>query len=275
MKDWKNAIVIILTAIGIAVPVWLWNADINSKSLTVRIVTRIPLQPKEQSILPGLQITSDGKMLDNPFLVVIQIKNEGSKPILASDFESAVAITTDSKATFVRAEINNPIPLDLQPSIALDGNSLKLAPMLLNVNDTFSIAAITSGAAPVLKSKARIAGISNIEMDDATIVGVSNIDRVVMLLKSLAHLVVAAVIINVLVERRIRPVSVLTTKEGLPISGKAAALILLLSTSPALSSIEMLLSSYDMQGAFYTWLSYFSLMILAFVFAHYINVERE
>ncbi|MCX5870196.1 MAG: hypothetical protein NTY00_06115 [Deltaproteobacteria bacterium] len=167
--DWKFFLTLFIALAGIAIPVWLWQADLSSKSLSVKLNTRVSLQPKEQESLPGIEISVDGSRLENPHLVVFEVTNDGSKPILATDFESPLDIRLESKTSFVRSQVTGTIPKDIEATILSERQRISLKPTLLNPKDTIAITAITSGASPIFVYNARVVGISHVSLEDSTI----------------------------------------------------------------------------------------------------------
>lgn len=216
--DWKFFLTLLITLVGVAVPVWLWQADQNSKSLSVQLITRIALQPKEQESIPGIEISVDGSRLEKPHLVVIVIQNNGSKPISATDFESPVQIRLESESSFVRASVTNQVPKDIEAILSTERQSVSLNPTLLNPRDEISITAITSGAPPIFNTKARIFGISNIVMEDSTTEKPNKIKLALLLLWSILSLIGYSLMTDVL----------FNTKGG-HLRQRAAALIALIT----------------------------------------------
>jgi hypothetical protein len=86
--DLKYLLMLVLTAAGIGVPVWLWFADQTAKSVSVQLVSQVPLYPNNRDAVVGLQITIDGVSLIDPYLSVLKIVNEGGKPVATADFEA-------------------------------------------------------------------------------------------------------------------------------------------------------------------------------------------
>jgi len=130
--DWKFLLTLLATVAGVAVPVWLWQADQSSKSLSIKLATRISIQPKEQGTISGVEISVDGARLVNPHLVVLEIRNNGSKPIPAADFESPVKINVVSETKLVRANITDKVPKDIEAALVSDSEGMSLKPTLLN-----------------------------------------------------------------------------------------------------------------------------------------------
>jgi hypothetical protein len=167
--DWKYLVTLFAAVAGIAVPVWLWRTDLVSHSVKVKIISQTALQPDGVSAVSGLKISVDGKELEAPYLTVIDIKNDGARPILATDFETPLEIKTFEKVKTARARVTATAPKDLLPIITSNDDVLKLQPLLLNPNDSVTIAFVTSGGLPNFSARGRIAGISVVELEDSTL----------------------------------------------------------------------------------------------------------
>ena len=166
--DWKFLLTIIATVAGVAVPVLLWRADLDSRSLHFRLVSQTSLRPDGKSQLAGLQISIDGVNLESPYLSVLELSNSGSKPIIGSDFESPIELRVNAESKVVRANVTATNPKNLEAKIETSLASIKIMPLLLNPNDSITVAIITSGAIPEFASSARIAGIHAVPVVDAT-----------------------------------------------------------------------------------------------------------
>jgi hypothetical protein len=162
--DWKYLVTLFAAVAGIAVPVWLWRTDLVSHSVKVKIISQTALQPDGVSAVSGLKISVDGKELEAPYLTVIDIKNDGARPILATDFETPLEIKTFEKVKTARARVTATAPKDLLPIITSNDDVLKLQPLLLNPNDSVTIAFV-----PNFSARGRIAGISVVELEDSTL----------------------------------------------------------------------------------------------------------
>lgn len=162
--DWKFVIMLIVTIVGVGVPIWLWYADQSSHSLQVSIVSQTALQPNELNSVSGLKLSIDGRELKAPYLTVVNIKNDGAKPIPISDFEGPLEIKSIEQVKIVRAQQAETYPKNLQPIITSTPNLVKLKPLLLNSNDSITVAILTTGEPPTFSVRARIAGIPSVEL---------------------------------------------------------------------------------------------------------------
>lgn len=163
--DWKFFVTLLATVAGLAVPVWLWQFDLNAKSLTVRIVSSVPLQSPSANSIPDLQISIEGEPVDNPVISTLEIANDGAKPIPTSDFESDIELQISEVSKIIRAKVAEVEPEDLKATVSVDGQSVRLKPLLLNPNDKVTLSVLTSGAIPEFSPRARIAGVPSIKFD--------------------------------------------------------------------------------------------------------------
>lgn len=161
--DWKFVVATIVGLAALVIPVWLWQFDLQSKALVVQLVSSTALSPQTSSI-KELKISLDGIVVEQPTLSILEILNEGAKPIATSDFESSINITTSDSSKILRARIVDSTPPDLKPIIALNQQSIEIKPLLLNPRDRFTIAILTSGESPNFSAMARISAISQIQL---------------------------------------------------------------------------------------------------------------
>jgi hypothetical protein len=166
--DWKFFLGTVVAVAGIAATIYVWRADLSSKAVTVRTVSRTALQPQQASGVQGLRVLIDNNQLMSPWLVVVEVKNTGIRPISASEFESPLEITAGTDSTIIRAQLTSTAPRDIQPRIAVEQGTLKISPLLLNPDDTITIAAIADRGAPTISARSRIAGVSSITVQDDT-----------------------------------------------------------------------------------------------------------
>lgn len=153
---------------AIVVPIWIWRSDLSSRSLHFRLAAQTALQPEEKNVVKGLKISVDGLELESPFLSVIELINDGTRPIPSSDFESPIELHLESKSFIARANVTATSPQGLAAELVVDRQSVRLKPLLLNSRDVVTIAIITSGEPPKFSSRARISGVTEVRLEDAT-----------------------------------------------------------------------------------------------------------
>ena len=104
--------------------------------------------------------------MESPYLSSLEFKNVGAKPISTADYETGISISISPKVQIVTARISTTKPVDLNPRLKIESNKIAIEPLLLNPNDSISLAVISSGPPPVYSAHGRIAGISRIEVLD-------------------------------------------------------------------------------------------------------------
>jgi hypothetical protein len=154
------------TIVGVIVAVWIWRADLNSHSLQARIASQVILQPDNASSINGLQVSIDGAALKSPYLSVLELSNDGNKPISSSDFEAPLEIRIVEGAVIARAQVTETKPKDIEATLSWDTQVIKLKPLLLNPNDVITISILTSGKKPEFSTRSRIAGISLVPINE-------------------------------------------------------------------------------------------------------------
>ena len=261
--DWKYIAILLATLAGVAVPVGLWQADQSSKSLSIKLAARISIQPKEQGAISGIEILVDGIRLVNPHLVVFEIQNNGSKPILSADYESPVQINVVSETKFVRSNITGKTPKDIDVILVTGLQGISVKPTLLNPGDTISVTAITSGDPPTFQSKARIVGIANVVLEDGTTKRPSKIKLVILLLGSVLSFIIFWLMSESVVN-----------ENGVLLRRRAAAFVGIVAFFAAATTQLMFLDEAEIQGFWYYMLYYLILMIPASVLASVLNRSR-
>ena len=167
--DWKFWLVLAATLAGVLVPVWLWRADLGARSLHFRKISQTSLQPPDAAKTLDLRVSLAGAELSTPFLTVLELTNDGAKPVPSSDFETPIEVSPSNKATIVRASVTGTMPRELTPSLSVEAGAMRMKPLLLNPGDSITIAVLTTGEPPVLISRARVAGVSSVPILDEQI----------------------------------------------------------------------------------------------------------
>lgn len=167
--DWKFFLTLAITIASVAVPVWLWQIDLSSKTLSLTVKSTVELQPKGIDSLDGIQLSVDGKALEAPYVSVLEFSNSGSRPIVTSDFEGPIRISTENPSKLVKVRITSSNPPSLEPALSLADGVFLLQPLLLNPGDTIRITVVAAGAKPVFTARARVAGVTEISIVDVQV----------------------------------------------------------------------------------------------------------
>lgn len=167
--DWKFIVGLLIALAGVVVPIWLWQMDRGAHSLKLQLVSSVSLSVEKKIAIPELKISLDGKEIENPVLSVLELINNGSKPIPSADFESPISLMIDSGAHIIKARVIEATPKDLNVTLDTTSSAIKISPMLLNPGDKISLSVLTAGPDGVqFFPQSRIAGISKINYQNQT-----------------------------------------------------------------------------------------------------------
>ena len=163
--DWKFALTSLLAVAALALPTYLWQADLSAHSLTVRLVSSSSLELPSDSKIHDLQIIVNGAKIEAPYIYSLSLTNTGSKPIPSGDFETPILIRTVNNAKLITAQVTESEPADIPAKILIEENQLKILPFLSNPKDRVTITLVSSGPLD-LKTQARIAGVRDVGFED-------------------------------------------------------------------------------------------------------------
>lgn len=157
-KHWKWLIPIV---ISIIVPVWQGKLFEKTKSLSFEIKSITPLITSQPSNIAELKIIFKNKLIESPYLTMLSITNNGDIPIIKSDYEGPLLIST-SQPNVIKADITDRNPNNMDAKITWDTEKILLAPTLLNAGDSITMQVLTSGNKPQFLTQGRILGIHKI-----------------------------------------------------------------------------------------------------------------
>ncbi|PMV27246.1 MULTISPECIES: hypothetical protein [unclassified Pseudomonas] len=164
--DWKYFTTLAIGVVGLAIPFYFSQAELNSHSLTLRLVTSSGLQEPVYSELHDLQITVNGTQIKSPYISSLVLINTGSKPIASSDFETPIMLSS-RYSKLISAQITGTEPDDIPAKILLEDGKLKIPAFLSNPKDQIKITLVSSGMPDFLVG-ARIAGVKEVVYEDQT-----------------------------------------------------------------------------------------------------------
>ena len=161
--DWKFIATTVIAIAALAAP----QIDLSSRSLAVRLLATSSLQPAVN--IQNLQISLNGQNVESPYISTIELVNNGSKPILSSDFDGALQIRMANDAKLISAEITSTTPKNIPAQVTTSGNGAAISPFLSNPIDSITFATITSVPRPEFEVRARIVGINDVGLEDNTV----------------------------------------------------------------------------------------------------------
>jgi len=164
-KDWGFAEVLIAVLFGVIGAGWaLWERYRNRKDLRYSLLYNASLVTVREEAKERIQILFDNQLIANARLAVIKLLNQGRIPITSSDFEEPITVSMGSNAEVLAADIVELEPEYLTPSVTVENNEIKIAPLLLNEGDSFTIRAIGSRFDDTIDLTSRITGVKEIRM---------------------------------------------------------------------------------------------------------------
>ena len=167
LLNWSS-LTFIATIAGLAVPIWLWRADLNAKSLSFQLASQVPLTTETAGTIRGLEVLMDGIKIQSPTLSVVTLVNDGKKPLPTADFEAPLELRVLEGSSVVRAEVTSTHPKDVEAKITWDKKVVRFTPVLLNPDETITVSILSEGAKPTFSPRARVIGVSSVEFIDST-----------------------------------------------------------------------------------------------------------
>ena len=167
LLNWTS-LTFIATIAGIAVPIWLWRADLSAKSLSFQLASQVSLTAQSAGEIKGLEVLMDGVKIQTPTLSVVTLVNDGKKPLPTADFEAPLELRVLEGSSIVRAEVTSTQPKDVEAKITWEKSVVRFVPVLLNPDETITISVLTEGARPAFSPRARVNGVSSVEFIDST-----------------------------------------------------------------------------------------------------------
>ena len=166
--DWKFVVTFVVTLAGVVVPIAVWQADLSAKAITVDVVSSTSLEPSTSQQVQGFAVTIEGTAVPKPFVSVLQLRNSGSRPVTAAEFEAPIEISVTTPTRIVRAGVASTDPPDLNPTLALASGNMVVHPLLLNPRDSIKLNVLTADSQPTFSARSRIAGITSIPVTESS-----------------------------------------------------------------------------------------------------------
>ncbi|WP_294769165.1 hypothetical protein [uncultured Rhodoferax sp.] len=167
LLNWTS-LTFFVTVVGLAIPIWLWRADLDAKSLSLQLTSQTPLTSDSANSIKGLEVLMDGVKVASPTVSVVTLTNNGKKPLPASEFESPVEVRVAHGSQIFRAEVTSSHPKDIEARIEWNKTSVRFVPVLLNPDESITISLLTEGERPTFTSRARVVGVTTVDFVDNT-----------------------------------------------------------------------------------------------------------
>jgi hypothetical protein len=154
--------------IGALISVVLFRLQQSRKALSYEIVSSTSLLSINDEVKSDVAILYKGKPVRNVHLIIVKIVNSGKLPILDADFVNPLEFDFGKKTELLSAEIMDTVPSNLQVSISLVSEVIKISPLLLNPGDSIKLKVLMSGYDDTLNVSTRVVGVKEITGLDQT-----------------------------------------------------------------------------------------------------------
>jgi hypothetical protein len=163
LRDPMARTILAIVAICLTASLFLLGQRLRRKALTYTISETRILSIHEE-VKGRVQILFDGAPVRDVRLFMITIKNSGSEPIRAEDFERPLGFRWEGQAQILTTDLVSARPTSLRPLIKTGASEITLAPLLLNGGDWLQIKALVneSGAHSV---DGRIVGVKEVKQE--------------------------------------------------------------------------------------------------------------
>lgn len=154
---------VVIGAIALIVTIVIYFLQRNVKRFAYRILTETSLVSVGRKVRGKIKVFYDDKEIENLYLVVLEIINNGNFEIRTSDFEEQPITINFPKSNLVSVEVSKTSPKSLKPAISYEPTQVTIQPLLLNKKDSFTLELIFSKYGQMAEFNARIVGIKDIE----------------------------------------------------------------------------------------------------------------
>lgn len=155
-------IVALIIAIIFGLPAFLYR---NRKRFAWTVVSNVPLfdiHATRTGVKERVRIFFDEQLVENVSLLLVEIINEGSAPILASEFERPFSLSVEGDSRILTSEVVSTVPESLRPIVKHDEQKVTLEPLLMNSSDQIIVKMLVSNYNNNLYMDGRIVGVSDI-----------------------------------------------------------------------------------------------------------------
>ncbi|MBN8594345.1 MAG: hypothetical protein J0M33_21495 [Anaerolineae bacterium] len=154
---------VVAIIVGAGVSIFIFLRQNKRKTLSYEIRSYVPLLNVDSQVKDKLQITYNGKVVNDLKLLVVRLLNDGDIPIESRDFDEMVSVDLGETAEILIAEISSAQPKELKAKVTSEKNRALLQPLLLNQTDWVELKLIVAGASSHPKVAGRIVGVKSIK----------------------------------------------------------------------------------------------------------------
>ena len=155
---WFGAISIIVSLLGISIPIIVSLRTRHNKRLSYQTVSDVGLVNVQKDLGDDIQLTLDGHEVNNARLLVVRLANTGTEPVNTEDFHNKEPIRIElDPPSLIRCAIHSTEPVNMIPQdrlkdyIQLDNNDqpqhkyFELPGILLNPKESINLKLLTLG----------------------------------------------------------------------------------------------------------------------------------
>ena len=170
MSKLSGAILLLATVFGAAFAAYpVWEDWSRTRSMTVHVSSLAPLVSDTALLGRDIRVLADGRELEEPHYISLEIRNDGSVPISAADFDGPVLVKLGN-ARVVKVLQNETRDPKVRAVIEKRENEIVIGPALFNPGDRIDISVVTAEYKPVVTVDARIADIRSVSLTQREVV---------------------------------------------------------------------------------------------------------
>jgi hypothetical protein len=158
---WQSVLAVIGVLAAVIIPVVVYLKQRQNKLLTFE-QSSTPLLSIEEGIRSHVQITFDGKPVEQVHLVVVKITNSGNVPIEKKDYDHPIYINLGKDAKILTAEVAEKYPENLEVSTSIVDKNVVLEPALLSEDEFITLIMMATNFDKVTFDS-RIVGVKGIQ----------------------------------------------------------------------------------------------------------------
>lgn len=148
--------------VGMAVAFLIFWLQQSRKELSYEIVSQTPLVSVQDEARSRLQISFDGKPVEDVTLIVLRLQNSGNVPITPADYIRPVTFNFGQSAAILSAEVTESVPSNIGASIKTVSDTVELAPVLMNGDDSMTLKVLLTRGDGTVSADARIVGVNQL-----------------------------------------------------------------------------------------------------------------
>jgi hypothetical protein len=136
------------------------------KDIKCLIVSKVPLLRVDDRFRGQLQVSFQGKDIQDATSIILRVYNSGKLAITPNDFVRPIAFMVASNAEIINAEILKMEPENLGAKLSITKNNIELQPLLMNSDDTIDISTIVASFDNNIAVDGRVVDIKMIKLEE-------------------------------------------------------------------------------------------------------------